>query len=87
MRWNNGIDARLAASGLGMAYLACNLGDRHPNLIRAPFQKPMPYRSIWLLLHRDLKNTARVRLFVDFLAASVQSRRNEFWVAGTKLHQ
>jgi DNA-binding transcriptional LysR family regulator len=73
----------LAASGLGMAYLACNLGDRHPNLIRAPFQKPMPYRSIWLLLHRDLKNTARVRLFVDFLAARVQSRRNEFWVAGT----
>ena len=73
----------LAASGLGMAYLACNLGDRHPNLIRAPFQKPMPYRCIWLLLHRDLKNTARVRLFVDFLAASVQSRRSEFWVTGT----
>lgn len=73
----------LTASGLGMAYLACNLGDRHPNLIRAPFQKPMPYRSIWLLLHRDLRNTARVRLFVDFLAERVQSRRNEFWVAGT----
>ncbi len=77
----------LAASGLGMAYLACNLGDRHPNLIRAPFQKPMPYRSIWLLLHRDLKNTARVRLFVDFLAECVQSRRSEFWVAGTALPQ
>ena len=77
----------LAASGLGMAYLACNLGDRHPNLIRAPFQKPMAYRSIWLLLHRDLKNTARVRLFVDFLAARVQSRRNEFWVAGTTTTQ
>ncbi|MEL6691103.1 MAG: LysR family transcriptional regulator [Pseudomonadota bacterium] len=74
----------LAASGLGMAYLACNLGDRHPGLIRAPFQKPMPYRSIWLLLHRDLKNTARVRLFVDFLADRVRSRRNEFWVAGTE---
>jgi DNA-binding transcriptional LysR family regulator len=73
----------LAASGLGMAYLACNLGDRHPNLIRAPFQKPIPYRSIWLLLHRDLKKTARVRLFVDFLAERVTARRNEFWVAGT----
>ncbi|MTI02253.1 LysR family transcriptional regulator [Roseibium sp. RKSG952] len=73
----------LAASGLGMAYLACNLGDRHPDLIRAPFQKPMPYRSIWLLLHRDLRNTARVRLFVDFLAERIRSRRNEFWVSGT----
>lgn len=74
----------LAASGLGMAYLACNLGDRNPDLIRAPFQKPTPYRSIWLLLHRDLRNTARVRLFVDFLAARVRSRKNEFWVTGTK---
>ncbi|WP_420584798.1 LysR family transcriptional regulator [Ruegeria sp.] len=73
----------LAASGLGMAYLACNLGDRHSGLIRAPFQKPIPYRSIWLLLHRDLRNTARVRLFVDFLADRVRSRRNEFWVSGT----
>lgn len=74
----------LAASGLGMAYLACNLGDRHPGLIRAPFQKPIPYRSLWLLLHRDLRNTARVRLFVDYLAAQIKARRNEFWVAGTK---
>lgn len=73
----------LAAAGLGMAYLACNLGDRHPNLIRAPFQKPLPYRNIWLLLHRDLRNTARVRLFVDFIAERVSKRRNEFWVAGT----
>ena len=73
----------LAASGLGMAYLACNLGDRHPGLVRAPFQKPLAYRSLWLLLHRDLRNTARVRLFVDFLAARIKSRRNEFWVAGT----
>ncbi|MBO9449848.1 LysR family transcriptional regulator [Tropicibacter sp. R16_0] len=73
----------LAASGLGMAYLACNLGDRHPDLIRAPFQRPLRYRNIWLLLHRDLRNTARVRLFVDFLAERVRSRRNEFWVSGT----
>lgn len=73
----------LAASGLGMAYLACNLGDRHPGLVRAPFQKPLAYRNLWLLLHRDLRNTARVRLFVDFLAERIRSRRNEFWVAGT----
>ncbi|MDK9760107.1 LysR family transcriptional regulator, partial [Vibrio sp. D173a] len=73
----------LAASGLGMAYLACNLGDRHPNLVRAPFQKPLPYRSIWLLLHTDLRRTARIRRFVDFLGEQIQSRENEFWVTGT----
>lgn len=73
----------LAASGLGMAYLACNLGDRHPGLVRAPFQKPLRYRSLWLLLHRDLRKTARVRLFVDFLAQQIRSRRDEFFVPGT----
>lgn len=31
----------LAASGLGVAYPACNLGDRHLDLFRAPFQKPI----------------------------------------------
>lgn len=77
----------LAASGLGMAYLACNLGDRHPGLIRAPFQKPLAYRNLWLLLHRDLRNTARVRLFVDFLADRITARRNEFWVAGTVMRR
>lgn len=77
----------LAASGLGMAYLACNLGDRHSGLIRAPFQKPLAYRNLWLLLHRDLRNTARVRLFVDFLANRITARRNEFWVAGTVMRR
>ncbi len=73
----------LAASGFGMAYLACALGDRYPGLIRAPFQKPLEYRSVWLLLHRDLRKTARVRLFVDHLAERVKLRRDEFWVDGT----
>ncbi|WP_231704138.1 hypothetical protein [Cochlodiniinecator piscidefendens] len=40
-------------------------------------------RSLWQLLHRDLRNTARVRLFVDFLAYRIKARRNEFWVMGT----
>jgi len=73
----------LTASGLGMAYLACNLGDRHPDLVRAPFQKPLAYRSFWLLLHKDLRKTARIRCFVDFLAERVQARSKEFWVSGT----
>ncbi|MEM7097488.1 MAG: LysR family transcriptional regulator [Pseudomonadota bacterium] len=73
----------LAASGMGMAYLSCSLGDRHPDLVRAPFQKPLAYRSLWLLLHRDLRSTARIRIFVDFLADRIRQRRNEFWVAGT----
>lgn len=77
----------MAAAGMGMAYLSCSIGDRYPGLMRAPFQTPLPYRNLWLLLHRDLRNTARVRLFVDFLAARVTARKNEFWVAGTTANE
>lgn len=69
----------LAAAGMGLTHLACCLGDRHPGLVRAPFQKPVAHRSLWLLLHRDLKKTARVRLFVDFLAERIRLRKSEFW--------
>lgn len=75
--------ASMAGAGLGMAYLACNLGDRHPNLVRAPFQKPQASFDVWLLLHRDLRNTARVRLFVDFMGERARVRRDEFLVSGT----
>ncbi|MCG8490348.1 MAG: LysR family transcriptional regulator [Sneathiellales bacterium] len=68
----------LAAAGMGMARLACCLGDRHPGLVRAPFQKPTPHRSLWLLLHKDLRMTARIRLFVDYLAREIRLRENEF---------
>lgn len=75
--------AHAAGAGMGMAYLACNMGDRSPHLVRAPFQKPQSAYYVWLLLHRDLRNTARVRLFVDFIAERAQVRKNEFLVSGS----
>ena len=74
----------LAASGMGLAYLASALGDRHPGLVRAPYQTPLPYRDLWLLLHRDLRKTARIRLFIDYLAAEIKARRAEFWSPDTR---
>lgn len=68
----------LAASGVGLTMVPSFVGDRHPGLVRAPFQKSVPDRSLWLLLHSDLRNTARVRLLVDFLADRILSRRSEF---------
>ncbi len=70
----------LAAAGLGLAQIACHLGDRYSGLVRAPFQKPIEHRSIWLLLHRDLRKTTRVRLFVDFIAERTRAKKHEFWV-------
>ena len=64
-----------AASHMGITYLPCFIGDLDPRLRRAPGTQPADDRSIWLLLHGDLRRTARVRAFVDFMADSILSQR------------
>ena len=59
------------AAGLGIAWLPCFIGDPDARLVRAPGVQPQPDRSIWLLLHDDLRKTARVRAFVDFVSADI----------------
>ncbi|MDV7338537.1 LysR family transcriptional regulator [Terasakiella sp. A23] len=71
----------LATAGVGLTQIPCFMGDRVSGLVRAPFQKPVvDQRNIWLLLHRDLRKTARVRLFVDFLAERIHKRKHELLV-------
>jgi len=72
------MQSALAASGMGLTYAPCYIADKHSGLVRAPFQKPVMDRSIWLLLHRDLKETARVRLFVDFLARRFAGYKEDY---------
>ena len=67
-----------AAAGLGMVWVPCFLGDQHKGLLRIPNVQVVPSRSIWLLLHGDLRNSARVRAFVDHTASEIQARKTEF---------
>ncbi len=68
----------MAARGLGLTYLPCFLADPQPGLVRAPYQTPVPDRSLWLLVQENLDGTARVRLLVDFLVARIHSRKDAF---------
>jgi DNA-binding transcriptional LysR family regulator len=70
----------LAAAGAGLTALPCFVGDRASGLVRAPYCKPEFDRYLWLLLHSDLRRTARIRAVVDFLAARIKSRSDEFLV-------
>ncbi len=70
--------AMLASRGLGLSYLPCFLADTYPGLVRAPFQVPILDRSIWLLLHEDLRGAARIRIFVEFLVERIRGRKGEF---------
>ena len=63
-------------SGMGIVLLPCFLGDSTPNL-----QRISPYTSdfcgdIWILTHKDLRSTARVRTFMEFMHKAFDRHRD-----------
>lgn len=65
----NSISAAVAAAraGIGLAALPCAIADPDPQLVRiAPFPDNFGL-DLWLLTHEDLRHTARIRAFVDFM--------------------
>ena len=67
---------RIAArNGLGLAMLPCLLGDADPDLVRVGDMPPVPSRTLWLLTHADLRNTARVRAFMQFAERALRDMR------------
>lgn len=67
------IDA--AAAGMGLAALPCYMGDGRPALERVSEPMPELGTDLWLLVHEDLRRTARVRAFTDFLFAELSHLR------------
>lgn len=68
--------AEAVAAGGGMALIPCFIGDAAPGLARVGFPEPEIEAGLWLLTHPDLKNTARVRAFMDYTAAEIAKRRS-----------
>ena len=50
---------------VGIGFFACTLGDNDPDLVR--LSDPKPTMDVWLLSHRDLRASARMRAFRQFL--------------------
>ncbi|MCH4540603.1 LysR family transcriptional regulator [Ochrobactrum sp. A-1] len=71
-RTNSIIAAHAAArAGIGLAALPCVLADCDPELVRATSLPEDFMLDLWLLTHEDLRNTARIRIFLDFMAAAL----------------
>jgi DNA-binding transcriptional LysR family regulator len=60
-------------AGLGIAALPCTVGDPDRDLIRCSERIEEARSSSWLVTRRDLKETPRVRAFIDFMAPHLQS--------------
>jgi len=63
-------------SGMGIASLPCFLADTDPRLRRIlPPPKELT-SELWLLTHPDLRRTARIRAFMDFLTAELEKEKD-----------
>jgi DNA-binding transcriptional LysR family regulator len=71
----NGRDAMLALarSGAGVACLARIVGDRVPELQRLPLSPAPPTPQLWLGLHRDARETPRVKAVVSHLVERLRA--------------
>ncbi|MDB5467234.1 MAG: transcriptional regulator, LysR family [Phenylobacterium sp.] len=59
-------------AGLGVAPLGCILADADPVLIRCSDCIETAQASSWIVTRRELKDTPRIRAFIDFLVPYVQ---------------
>ncbi|MBX7113132.1 MAG: substrate-binding domain-containing protein [Myxococcaceae bacterium] len=63
--------AGAARASAGIAVLPRYLGDAEPSLVRIPMPDA-PVEPVWLTVHRDLRNTPRIRVLLDFLIRTLR---------------
>lgn len=67
--------AEAVESGIGIGPLPCFIADARPALVRLSPPNPDFTAGLWLLTHPDLRQSARVRAFMDFTAAEITRQR------------
>jgi DNA-binding transcriptional LysR family regulator len=74
----NSVDAAYQAikSGVGIGMLPCHMGDTNPDLRRLPPYHQSPVFDVWLLTHADLRRTAKVRAFINFMANAIMPHKD-----------
>ncbi|VAW52472.1 hypothetical protein MNBD_GAMMA05-1084 [hydrothermal vent metagenome] len=66
----------LAREGIGIARLSCVIADPDPKLHRIQLSDIEPGPALWVLSHVDLRTTARVRIFRDFLVEELLKKKS-----------
>lgn len=64
--------AAAVAAGLGLSPLPCLIGDVDPAVERA-LPGVIGHHDIWLVVHPDVKDSARVRAVTDFLTRTLEA--------------
>ena len=69
------IQLKAAANGLGIAELACFLGDSSADLVRVWPDETPAYRTAWLIVHHDLRRSARIKAVSAAIGDSFRRQR------------
>ena len=69
------LQVSLARKGFGIVNTSIYFERVFPELVLVPGTTPALSRSLWILLHSELRRTTRVRRFVDFLAKEMAALR------------
>jgi molybdate transport repressor ModE-like protein len=64
--------------GLGVSILPCYMGDTDPLLKRYGDPDPAYNLELWVLLHPDLRRTARVLTFRDHMVQAINEKKDLF---------
>ena len=64
--------AELVAAGAGFGVLPCFLAQRVPGLVRLLPQQASISRTFWLVVHRDVRQLARINRFLGWLDLAIR---------------
>ena len=68
--------AEAIETGIGIGYLPCFIGDGRASLARIGVPQPEFGADLWFLTHPDLRQSPRVRVLLDYLAAAIGAQRS-----------
>ena len=60
---------------MGVAMLPCFVGDVSAQLRRLTPPERSLQSALWLLTHPDLRRAARIKIFIEFMAAALRRKR------------
>jgi len=85
LRVNSGTTLLAAVTaGIGVAHLFCATGEAQSDLIQIRPPDSELETALWILTHDDLRTTARIRVFLDFMAQRIRERSAQIKTAEFK---
>ncbi|ANO32854.1 transcriptional regulator [Vibrio breoganii] len=65
-----------AENQMGLAYLPCFVGDSSRSLQKLDMEVEQHSTDLWIMTHKDLEDSARVKAFFNFMKEAIKSDRN-----------